>query len=184
MKRILLVILITFVFAQQQSIAQTDTLRLLSFENTVSFDFPIEHSDQSYDLRRLMEGRYNGVIYSFFISDEYNYTRIMNGLELDSLYTIIIGNTLQVYANDVVEHDSYNMNFGDLRGKFMQVTSTSKSNPYVAEYYLICVSGRIFILSATYLSNYTEAQIKQAKNLGNTIKFNEKLGYLQQMNRF
>jgi hypothetical protein len=131
-----------------------------------------------------MEGRYNGVIYSFFISDEYNYTRIMNGLELDSLYTIIIGNTLQVYANDVVEHDSYNMNFGDLRGKFMQVTSTSKSNPYVAEYYLICVSGRIFILSATYLSNYTEAQIKQAKNLGNTIKFNEKLGYLQQMNRF
>ena len=107
----------------------------------------------------------------------------MNGLELDSLYDIIISNTLQVYTTSGIESNFYTYKFDELRGKYLYVQSTSKTNPYIAEYYIVCVSGRIFVMSTTYLNSYSDAQKQQAKEFVNTIQFNDKLGYQDQLNR-
>ncbi len=164
--------------------AQEDSLKLLSIDNTLSLNFPAKYKEQQYDLRQLREGRNNGIIYSLFISDEYKYTRIVNGLQLDSLYELIAFNTLQVYAGNPIESNSYAAKQGDLRGKYLYVESKKPSNPYIAEYYIYCVSGRIYVLSTTYLSTYSKEQIHQAKDFVNSIQFNEKLNYNDQLNRF
>jgi hypothetical protein len=129
------------------------------------------------------EGKSKGAIYSFFCTDEYRYKPILNGLELDSLYDIIITNTLQVYTTSAIETNFYTYKFGELRGKYLYVQSTSKTNPYIAEYYIVCVSGRIFVMSATYLNSYPDAQKQLASDFVKTIQFNDKLGYQDQLNR-
>lgn len=164
--------------------AQNDTLLPLHLGEALTLDFPTAHSDNKGVDKEVMEGRNNGIIYTLFISDEYKYRPIQNGLQLDSLYDLITFNTLQIYATSNVESDSYSLKFGELRGKYLQVKNNSSTNPYIAEYYMVCVSGRIFLMSTTYLSTYAEAQIKQAKDFVNHIHFNEKLGYNDQMNRY
>jgi hypothetical protein len=164
--------------------AQNDSLSLLSIDNTFSMQFPTKFREEQSDLRQLKEGKSNGIIYSLFISDEYKYTRITNGLQLDSLYDVIVYNTLQVYAGNEIESSSYAAKSGELRGKYLFVQSLKKTNPYLAEYYIYCVNGRIFLFSATYLANYSQEQINQAKNFAESIKFNSKLGYTDQLSIF
>lgn len=170
--------------ACKSSNAQNDTILPLHIGEVLTLDFPAPYSDKKQEQREVMEGRINGIIYSLFISDEYKYNPIMNGLQLDSLYDVITSNTLQIYSSATIESDSYYTKFGELRGKYLIVKNTSSTNPYIAEYYMVCVNGRIFLMSTTYLKSYTVAQIQQAKDFVNHIHFNEKLGYNNQMNRY
>ncbi len=164
--------------------AQSDSLINFKFDSTLSLSFPNQHTNESGDFRQIMEGRNNGIIYNLFVTDEYAYTKINNNLQLDSLYEIILFNTLQIYSGEVIESTNYNYNFAKLRGKYLLVQATNSSNPFVGEYYLVCVKGRLYLMSITYLRNYSTEQIQQAKNFINTVHFDEKLDWESQMNRF
>ncbi|MBL0048297.1 MAG: hypothetical protein IPP32_09415 [Bacteroidetes bacterium] len=163
--------------------AQVDSLVEYKFDPSLLLSFPVTHTKQSGDFRLILEGRHNGIIYNLFVTDEYNYTQIKNYIELDSLYELILFNTKQIYVGDNVESNSYTYNFGELRGKYLLIESGKPENPYIAEYYLVGVKGRLYLMSVTYLKNYSAKQIEQAKNFVNTIRFDPQLTRDNQLNR-
>ena len=183
MKKYLLLILMLASF-QFQGLAQSDTLTELIFDPSLTLQFPVQHKVEQDDFRQILEGRSNGIIYSLYVSDEYAYKRIANNLELDSLYELIMFNTLQIYGGDAIQPNSYTYKFGELRGKYLSVESNNPSNPYAAEYYMVCVSRRLYLMSVTYLKNISESQIAQAKNFVNTIHFDPKLNWINQWNKY
>lgn len=164
--------------------SQADSLTKLEFDPSLTLMFPVQHKVEQSDFRQILEGRSNGIIYSLYISDEYAQKFIQNNLELDSLYDMILFNTLQIYAGDQIEHNAYTYKFGELRGKYLSVESTNTQQPYQAEYYVVCVSRRLYLMSVTYLKNLDKSQLDQAKNFVNTIQFNPKLKWTDQWNKY
>ncbi len=183
MKKLLVVCLLMVAHFTKIS-AQVDSLVDYKFDLSLMLAFPVTHTTESGDFRLILEGRHNGIIYNLFATDEYNYTKIQNYLELDSLYELILFNTKQIYVGDNVESNSYTYNFGELRGKYLLIESGKPENPYVAEYYLVGVKGRLYLMSVTYLKNYSAQQIAEAKNFVNTIQFDPQLTRDNQLNRF
>ena len=176
------ILFLSFYFLSYQLFAQSDSLAKLSIENIVTVSFPSQYNHTRATMRENYEGNYNDITYSLFISEEFAYSSISNTIELDSLYGLISHNILSIYSGEFIESKTYYTEFGPLRGLYVSVKSTTKENPYEAEYYTVCVNGKIYVMSTTYLATAGEKVAKQAKDFVNTIHFNPSLTWQDQMN--